>query len=81
MKKNKGFTLVELLAVIVILAIVALVVIPVVMGVIKDARKKAAIESFRGYMDAAEKAIIPIAKCDRVLEEAIRGILILYKWS
>jgi len=58
MKNNKGFTLVELLAVIVILAIVALVVVPVVMNVIKDARKKSAIESFRGYMDAVEKTII-----------------------
>lgn len=36
---------------------------------------------YEGYMTSAEKAIIPIAKCDRVLEEAIRGILMLYKWS
>ncbi|MCR4789623.1 MAG: AAA family ATPase [Treponemataceae bacterium] len=36
---------------------------------------------FEGYMSAAEKCIIPIAKCDRVMEQAIRGILVLYKWS
>ena len=36
---------------------------------------------YEGYITAAEKAIIPIAKCDRVLEQTIRGILLLYKWS
>ena len=59
MRKNtKGFTLVELLAVIVILAIIALIAVPIVMNVIGNARKSAAIESFRGYMDAVEKTII-----------------------
>jgi hypothetical protein len=32
-------------------------------------------------MTAAEKSIIPIAKCDRILEQTIRGILMIYKWS
>lgn len=36
---------------------------------------------YEGYLAAAEKTIIPIAKCDRTMEEAIRGILVLYKWS
>jgi hypothetical protein len=36
---------------------------------------------YESYMTAAEKSIIPIAKCDRVMEGAIRGILMLYKWS
>ena len=36
---------------------------------------------YEGYIVAAEKTIIPIAKCDRVLEDTIRGILVLYKWS
>ena len=36
---------------------------------------------YEGYIAAAEKTIIPIAKCDRVLENTIRGILVLYKWS
>ena len=40
MKRNtKGFTLVELLAVIVILAIIALIATPIILGVIEDARK------------------------------------------
>lgn len=35
---------------------------------------------YEGYLAAAERTIIPIAKCDRMLEDAIRGILMLYKW-
>jgi hypothetical protein len=35
---------------------------------------------YEGYLAAAEKTIIPIAKCDRAMEETIRGILMLYKW-
>ena len=41
----------------------------------------ARLAKYEGYMLAAEKSIIPIAKCDRILEQAIRGILMLYKWS
>ncbi len=36
---------------------------------------------YDGYIRAAEKTIIPIAKCDRILEETIRGIILLYKWK
>jgi midasin (ATPase involved in ribosome maturation) len=36
---------------------------------------------YEGYLTAAEKTIIPIAKCDRVMENAIRGILQLYNWK
>ena len=57
-EKNKGFTLVELLAVIVILAIIALIATPIILNVINDAKKEAAKDSFYGYMDAIEKAII-----------------------
>ena len=41
----------------------------------------ARLAKYEGYIAAAEKTIIPIAKCDRVLENSIRGILVLYKWS
>jgi MoxR-like ATPase len=34
-----------------------------------------------GYLRASEKTIIPIAKNDRALEAAIKGIIYLYKWS
>ena len=58
MNKKKGFTLVELLAVIVILAIIALIATPIILNVISDAKKQAALESFKGYIDGAEKAIV-----------------------
>ncbi|MGN1343096.1 MAG: AAA family ATPase [Traorella sp.] len=41
----------------------------------------ARLAKYDGYIKAAEKTIIPIAKCDRVLENTIRGIIVLYKWS
>ena len=57
-EKNKGFTLVELLAVIVILAIIALIATPIILNVINDAKKQAAKDSAYGYMDAVEKYIV-----------------------
>ena len=57
MKNNKkGFTLVELLAVIVILAIIALIATPIILNVIDDAKTNAAKNSAYGYIDALEKA-------------------------
>ena len=41
----------------------------------------ARLAKYEGYIMAAERTIIPIAKCDRVMEEAIRGIIVLYKWT
>ena len=41
MKKNKGFTLVELLAIIVILAVLILMVTPTVIKVMNNAKKNA----------------------------------------
>lgn len=56
MKNNKkGFTLVELLAVIVILAIIALIATPIILNVIDDAKTNAAKNSAYGYIDALEK--------------------------
>ena len=55
---KKGFTLVELLAVIVILAIIALISTPIILGVIDKAKKGAAEQSALGYIDAVEKQIV-----------------------
>lgn len=41
----------------------------------------ARLAKYDGYVSAAEKTIIPIAKCDRVLENSFRGIIMLYKWE
>src|SRR5574344_1356152 len=51
---KKGFTLVELLAVIVILGVIALIVTPIVTGVIKKSKDSAAINSSYQYEEAAE---------------------------
>ncbi|MCL2137921.1 MAG: AAA family ATPase [Treponema sp.] len=34
-----------------------------------------------GYVLAAEKTILPVAKNDKILEGAIRGIIYLYRWT
>ena len=41
----------------------------------------ARLAKYDGYIKAAEKTIIPVAKCDRALEDTIRGIMMLYKWK
>ncbi len=41
----------------------------------------ARLAKYEGFIPAAEKTIVPIAKSDRVLENTIRGILMLYKWK
>src|SRR5574344_691561 len=51
---KKGFTLVELLAVIVILGVIALIVTPIVTGVIKKSKDSAAIDSSYQYEEAAK---------------------------
>ena len=57
MKGNtKGFTLVELLAVIVILAIIALITAPAILNVINDAREKGAQDKAWGTIDAVRMA-------------------------
>ena len=56
--KKKGFTLMELLAVIVILSVISLITVPMVMNVIEDSKKKAAVESVNGVLDAADKYLI-----------------------
>ena len=54
-KNNKAFTLIELLAIIVILAIIAVITIPIILNVIENSRKGAAIDSAYGYKDAISK--------------------------
>lgn len=56
--KNKGFTLVELLAVIVILAVISLIATPMILGVIETAKQEAAKASALNYIDAVEKYMI-----------------------
>ena len=55
--KQKGFTLVELLAVIVILAIIALITIPIVLKTINNSQKESEKQSIAGYARAIEDDI------------------------
>ena len=52
--KKKGFTLVELLAVIVILAVVSLIATPMILGVIEKTKKSAFEQSLNGVIKGAE---------------------------
>ena len=54
-KRKKGFTLIELLAIIVILAIIAVITVPIILNIIENAKKGAAVNSAYGYKDAISK--------------------------
>ena len=58
MKKRNAFTLIELLAVIVILAIIALIVTPVVSNIVSNAKIAANARSVEGHIRNVELAII-----------------------
>ena len=55
--RKKGYTLIELLAVMVVLAIVAVIAVPVILNVVEKARKQAAIASAKGYIEAIENEV------------------------
>ena len=57
MKRKNAFTLIELLAVIVVLAIIALIATPIVMNTIKNAKKGAAERSADSYIKQVETAV------------------------
>ena len=63
MKNKKGFTLVELLAVIVILAVILAVAVPVVLGVINKSREDA-LNSTAGMLAAGVKNQYMIAQIE-----------------
>ena len=49
---DKAFTLIELLAIIVILAIIAVITVPIILNIIDNSKKGAAIDSAYGYKKA-----------------------------
>ena len=54
MKNKKAFTLIELLAVIVVLSVVVAITVPVVSKSIENSKKNSAIESANGLIQSAE---------------------------
>ena len=55
MKKKKGFTLVELMAVIVILAILALIAVPNVLNISRNTKKRLYCEKVTNYLSDAKR--------------------------
>ena len=58
MKKNKGFTLMELLAVIVVLVVIALIAVPLVLKLVNKAKEGAAEASAHTYVKEVENYIV-----------------------
>ena len=52
---RNAFTLIELLAIIVILAIIAVITVPIILNIIDNSKRGAAIDSAYGYRDAIHK--------------------------
>ncbi len=63
--KKKGFTLIELLAVIVILAVIALIAVPLIMGIITNAKRNSFRDSAYGILDAGEQYVGEILLRDK----------------
>ena len=63
--KKKGFTLVELLAVIVVLAIIALIAVPRILNVVEKSKIGAAKSSALGYISSIEM---------KVATDSVKGI-------
>ena len=53
--KINAFTLIELLAIIVILAIIAVITVPIILNIVENSKKVAAIDSAYGYKDSLQK--------------------------
>lgn len=53
---KKGFTLIELLAIIVILAVIALITTPIILNVVENSRKNAAVDKAYGVIEAVRLA-------------------------
>lgn len=58
MKNKKGFTLVELLAVIVVLGLLAAIILPKITDTVSDAEKQSAAVSGQSYLKVVETEIV-----------------------
>ena len=78
---KKGFTLMELLAVILILAILALLILPVVNKIVEGARDSANQRSVEGYIGDLNYAIMEkvlLEKNDKIKECKISEICMVF---
>ena len=72
-RNNKGFTLVELLAILIILAIIAVLIIPKITTILDKSKKDAAAVSALGYTDAVEKYYVHSTKGNFSDEFSLEG--------
>ena len=70
MKKNKGFTLVELLAVIVILAIIMIIAIPAVLNTMETAKKKSMVNFANKLINELSKQYVAKMTFDNYIRPA-----------
>ena len=72
---NKAFTLIELLAVIVILAIIALIATPIVIDIISDTKESSLLRSAEFYIDGVEFSISSAKLNNRTIKNGKYNIL------
>lgn len=69
--KHKGFTLVELLAVIVILAIILLISVPTVLAIIESSKKGAAVDTCHAIEETASNYFALALTHDKTISEIL----------
>ena len=79
--KNKGFTLVELIAVLVILAFIALIVTPLVMNIVKKAKHSANERSVDAYGKALELSVANYLLEHKEYPTTLEGLKVEYTGS
>ena len=81
MKKKRGFTLIEVIAVLVILSIITLIVTPLVMNIIRKAKDSANKRSIDAYGRSVEYAVAVYMLDDTNFPTSFNDIKIEYKGS
>lgn len=79
MKKKKGFTLIEVVAVLVILAVITLIVTPLVMSIIRKAKDSANKRSVDAYGRSMEYAVATYMLDDTEFPKSFNDITIEYR--
>lgn len=70
-KKNRGFTLVEVIVVLVIVAILAAVAIPTLLGFVREARRTEYLEEGRAVLTGAETQVLQLYGRDALSDETL----------
>lgn len=81
LKNRKGFTLVELIIVMVILAILAAALIPTLMSYIKDAKNSASLATTRAYYTAAQAVASEVSATKTTGSVKVTDISASAKWT